>query len=82
VKAFGGYYKLVKSWKDFRSEINKASSRKTFSVLEIKTDAASSLKLRQTYWNEVNNQLNIKNEDKSGSEIPPVALKFDQHKYS
>jgi len=54
VKGYGGNYSLIKSWKSFKDEFNLALKRKNFSVLEIKTDAAASLKLRQTYWNEVN----------------------------
>ena len=57
VKAFDGNYSLVKSWENFRSEFGKALKKKNFSVLEIKTDAQASLKLRQTYWNEVNKSL-------------------------
>ncbi|OGU74318.1 MAG: 2-succinyl-5-enolpyruvyl-6-hydroxy-3-cyclohexene-1-carboxylic-acid synthase [Ignavibacteria bacterium RBG_16_34_14] len=57
-KAFEGYYSLIKSWGNFRTEFTKALERKEFSVLEIKTNAAASLKLRQTYWNEVNKSLN------------------------
>jgi len=54
VKGYGGNYSLIKIWKSFKDEFNLALKRKNFSVLEIKTDAAASLKLRQTYWNEVN----------------------------
>jgi 2-succinyl-5-enolpyruvyl-6-hydroxy-3-cyclohexene-1-carboxylate synthase len=54
VKAFDGYYSLIKSWDNFKTEFNKALKRKEFSVLEIKTDAAASLKLRHTYFNLVN----------------------------
>jgi len=57
VKAFGGNYTLIKGWENFKTEFTKALKRKNFSVLEIKTDAAASLKLRQTYWNEVNKSL-------------------------
>ena len=57
VKAFGGNYSLIKSWENFRSEFGKALKKKEFSVLEIKTDAAASLKLRQGYWKEVNKNL-------------------------
>ena len=58
VKSYGGDYSLIKSWENFSAEFNKAIKRKNFSVLEIKTDAIASLKLRQTYWNEVNESLN------------------------
>jgi 2-succinyl-5-enolpyruvyl-6-hydroxy-3-cyclohexene-1-carboxylate synthase len=58
VKTFGGNYSLIKSWGNFRTELKKALKRKEFSVLEIKTDAAASLKLRQAYWKEVNKAIN------------------------
>ncbi len=58
VSAFGGKYSLIKSWDNLLKEFNKALKNKSFSVLEIKTEAENSLKLRQTYWNEVNEQLN------------------------
>lgn len=57
VKAFGGNYSLVKSWENFKIEFKKALNAKEFSVLEIKTNAADSLKLRQAYWNEANANL-------------------------
>ena len=57
VKAFGGNYSLVKSWENFKIEFKKALKAKEFSVLEIKTNAADSLKLRQAYWNEANANL-------------------------
>jgi 2-succinyl-5-enolpyruvyl-6-hydroxy-3-cyclohexene-1-carboxylate synthase len=57
VKAFKGNYSLIKSWKNFRSEFEKSLRKKEFSVLEIKTDAAASLKIRQNHWNEVNKSI-------------------------
>lgn len=57
IKSFSGKYSLIKNWENFRAEFNKALKRKEFSVLEIKTDAAASLKLRQTYWNAANKSL-------------------------
>jgi 2-succinyl-5-enolpyruvyl-6-hydroxy-3-cyclohexene-1-carboxylate synthase len=57
VNAFGGNYSLVKNWENFKFEFKKALTKKTFSVLEIKTDAFASLKLRQAYWEEANANL-------------------------
>lgn len=57
VKGFDGNYSLIKSWENFRIEFDKALRKKNFSVLEIRTNAAASLKLRQTYWNAVNKSL-------------------------
>jgi 2-succinyl-5-enolpyruvyl-6-hydroxy-3-cyclohexene-1-carboxylate synthase len=54
VKAFGGSYSLVKSRNNLKTEFNKALKRKEFSVLEVKTDARASLKVRERYWNEIN----------------------------
>jgi 2-succinyl-5-enolpyruvyl-6-hydroxy-3-cyclohexene-1-carboxylate synthase len=57
VKAFEGNYSLVKNRENFKTEFRKALSRKNFSVLEIKTEAANSLKIRQIYWEKVNADL-------------------------
>ncbi len=54
IKAFGGNYSLVKNRENFKIEFKKALTRKNFSVLEIKTEAAASLKIRQAYWKEAN----------------------------
>lgn len=53
VKEFDGNYALVKKRSDFGKRLNTALSVKNFSVLEIKTDAVSSLQLRKNYWEEV-----------------------------
>lgn len=54
VKSFGGNYSLISSWSNLKKEFNNSLKSKNFSVLEIKTDTRASLKLRETYWNEVN----------------------------
>ena len=53
VKAFGGTYKLTESWTDLRESFCTALKSKNFSVIEIRTDAAKSLKLRENFWKEV-----------------------------
>lgn len=53
VKEFGGNYSLLKKQSDFEKHLIAALSAKNFSVLEIKTDAISSLKLRKDYWENV-----------------------------
>ncbi len=55
IKAYNGYYKKLKSWTDFKTELSKSLKRKTFSVLEFETDAVTSLKLRNQYWKVVSN---------------------------
>ncbi len=57
VKAYGGKYKLIESWSEFRSTFKRALTSKQFHVLEIKTDAAKSLTLRRKYWELVNKQI-------------------------
>lgn len=57
VNAFGGNYTLAKSWENFKFGFKKTLARKNFSVLEVKTDATASLKLRQAYWEEANKAL-------------------------
>lgn len=53
VKEFGGNYSLVKKQIEFEKQISKSLSSKNFTVVEIKTDAVSSLQLRKKYWEKV-----------------------------
>ncbi|MCK9209332.1 MAG: 2-succinyl-5-enolpyruvyl-6-hydroxy-3-cyclohexene-1-carboxylic-acid synthase [Ignavibacteriaceae bacterium] len=55
VKEFGGNYSLIKKQIVFEKQMNKSLSAKNFSVLEIKTDAKTSLQLRKKYWEAVSN---------------------------
>ena len=57
VKAYGGFYKKIKSWNDFKTSFQNSFKRNSFSVLEIKTDSSKSLKLRQKFWKEVSDKL-------------------------
>jgi 2-succinyl-5-enolpyruvyl-6-hydroxy-3-cyclohexene-1-carboxylate synthase len=57
VKGFGGFYKRVNSWVDFRSNIINAIKRKSFSVIEIKTDSKKSLALRKKFWEAVKSEM-------------------------
>ena len=57
VKSFGGNYYLSKSWKEFKYNMQKAINRKTYSVIEIKTDSKKSLLLRKKYWSLVKNKI-------------------------
>ena len=57
VKAFGGNYYKIGSWNGFKSGVNKALEQKNFSVLEIKTEAKSSLEKRKAYWKGVSEAL-------------------------
>ncbi|HKI78411.1 MAG TPA: 2-succinyl-5-enolpyruvyl-6-hydroxy-3-cyclohexene-1-carboxylic-acid synthase [Ignavibacteriaceae bacterium] len=57
VKAYGGFYKKIKNWIDFKTSFQNSLKRNTFSVLEIKTDSSKSLKLRRKFWKEVSDKL-------------------------
>ncbi len=57
VKAFGGNYKKVKSWSDFRTSFKNSFKQKKFTVIEIQTNAAKSLRLRKKFWEEVSKKL-------------------------
>lgn len=57
VKAYGGNYKRIKNWSEFRSSFKKALKSKSFSVIEIGTNSGQSLKLRRKFWNEVSKKL-------------------------
>ncbi len=53
VKSFNGNYFNPKSWKTFNANLKSAIAKKTFSVIEIKTDSKKSLELRKKYWTKV-----------------------------
>jgi len=57
VKAYGGNYHHVKGWKQFQRLFKQAVNQNELNVLEIKTNAAKSVKLRKTFWEEVNQNL-------------------------
>lgn len=57
IKGYGGNYVKIKSWIHFNSSLKKAFKRKDFTVLEIKTKASKSLKLRKKFWQEVGKNL-------------------------
>lgn len=60
VKEFGGNYALVKEQSEFEKQMSKSFSSKNFTVLEIKTDAVSSLQLRRKYWEKVSDTFQTK----------------------
>lgn len=53
VDAYGGNFYSVKNWQQFRKHFNQSTKKKTLTVIEIKTNAVQSLKLRRKYWNKV-----------------------------
>lgn len=55
VEAFGGQYYLVKSWKGFRTKIQKIKHNGSFLLMELITDPLNSVHRRYEYWNEVEN---------------------------
>jgi len=57
VTAYGGNYLKIKSWNGLQKSLSSAFSKEQFSVLEIRTDSADSLKLRKDYWKIVNRNL-------------------------
>jgi len=59
ITSFGVNYKLIRSWKDFSNSIEDSAKKKFFNVLEIKTDAQKSLRLRNKYFEEVKNAIDI-----------------------
>ena len=58
VNGYEGNYKQIKSWQAFRSAFSDALKSNNFSVLEIKTNAAESLKTRKEFWAKVSKKLN------------------------
>ena len=57
VKGYGGNYSLISDWNSFRETMISTLNNKSFSVLEIRTNAAESLELRKKYWQEIEKQL-------------------------
>jgi len=57
VKEFGGNYSRIASPKKFRYSLQTTSERKNFSVIEIKTNSEESLKLRRSFWKEIDSLL-------------------------
>jgi 2-succinyl-5-enolpyruvyl-6-hydroxy-3-cyclohexene-1-carboxylate synthase len=57
VNGYKGFYKLVESWDDLKNNFNKSLLNNSFSVLEIKTNSASSLNDRNKFWNKVKEEL-------------------------
>ncbi len=57
VEAYGGKHYSIKSWKQFQKLFIHATKGKQLTVLEVKTNAAVSVKLRRKYWEEVNQSM-------------------------
>ena len=53
VHAYSGNYSLITSWQHFKTELQKAKTRRKFSVIEIQINSQRSLRLRKNYWKEV-----------------------------
>ncbi len=62
VKAYGADYHLVRGWKNFQTLFKQAALKKQLTVLEIKTDAVQSVKLRKEFWKEVDKNLSAGHE--------------------
>ncbi len=50
VKAHGGKYYEIKSWKGLKNKLSNQQNFNNFSVFRIKTDTKSSIKFRKKYW--------------------------------
>ena len=61
--SFGVDYKLIKSWKDLTESIKNSAERNSLNVLEIKTDAGKSLKLRNKYFDAVREAIDTEFKD-------------------
>lgn len=57
VKGFDGNYIKIKTRNEFINSVQKAFTKKTFSIIEIETNPRQSNKIREKYWNEVNNEM-------------------------
>ena len=53
VDAYGADFYSVKNWQQFRKLFSQSTKKKSLTVLEIKTDAVQSLKLRRKFWDKV-----------------------------
>ena len=59
VKAYGGNYIRIKSWKIFNSVISSSKKNKKITVLEIRTNARKSKEQREKYWKAVSNEVDL-----------------------
>jgi 2-succinyl-5-enolpyruvyl-6-hydroxy-3-cyclohexene-1-carboxylate synthase len=57
VKAYGGYYYKIKSWKKLKERVILSSRNRTLTILEIQTDPKKSKLQRQIYWNAVSKRI-------------------------
>lgn len=57
VKGFSGYYKLMPSWQQFKREYGASFERSGVNVLEFRTDAEESQKIRKAFWERIDNSL-------------------------
>jgi len=57
VNGFDGNYIKIKTRNEFINSVQKAFTKKTFSIIEIETNPRQSNKIREKYWNEVNNEM-------------------------
>lgn len=60
VKSFGVNYQLIQNRSRLIHNLNYSLNKKITSVLEVQTNAAASVELRNKYFNEVRNKLNKK----------------------
>lgn len=57
VKAYGGKYFKINSWKNLKEKVILSSGNRHLSVLEIRTDAKKSKLQRNKYWNAVSKRV-------------------------
>ena len=57
IKAYNGKLIEIKSWNHFRDTFKKVIKKKSFSVLEIRTNPKKSKELREKYWSQVGKEL-------------------------
>ncbi|MCU7494697.1 MAG: 2-succinyl-5-enolpyruvyl-6-hydroxy-3-cyclohexene-1-carboxylic-acid synthase [Ignavibacteria bacterium] len=57
VKGYGGDFRDVKSWQDFKSSFTRALKNEGLSVLQLKTDPKKSTSLRRHFWKEVSKSI-------------------------
>ncbi len=57
VQAYGGQFRKIRSWEEFRKKLGRSAGINKLTVLEIRTDAIRSKLQRQKYWNAVANKI-------------------------
>lgn len=64
-KSYGGNTYEIENWNDLKTHFLSSLKRKKFTVLRIKTNAKNSLKIREVYWERVQKEIKLYNDNRN-----------------